>query len=110
MLNEGTDFSQEGFCELNDANYGVGDAPPRGGEARRARGEGAPGEGRGRSRAAALPGRLPCATRPSIRLSLGTFPSELTINRWREAIFFGISAISFSRWRQINMQMVRCSA
>ena len=39
MLNEGTDFSQEGFCELNDANYGVGDAPPRGGETRRARGE-----------------------------------------------------------------------
>lgn len=53
---------------------------------------------------------------PPLRLSsglhpsLGTFLSELTINRWREAIFFGISAISFSPWKQINMQTGRRSA
>lgn len=47
----------------------------------------------------------PLTPRPGSSLSLGTFPSELTINRWREAIFFGISAISFSWWSQINMQM-----
>lgn len=60
--------------------------------------------------AEALPGHLPCTSRPGFRLSLGTFLSELTINRRREAIFFGIPAISFSRWTQINMQTVRCSA
>lgn len=86
---------------------GWGDAPlaegkRRAGRARWARGEAGAGHG--------LPRPPPRASRPGCRLSLGTFLSELTINRWREAIFFGISAISFLRWRQINMQMVRCSA
>lgn len=49
MLNEGTDFSQEGFVNQTMLIGGGGRAAPRRGRCR---------EGRGRSRAAALPGRL----------------------------------------------------
>lgn len=69
--------------------------PKRGGapgRARRASGEAGAGA---RLSLAASPASSPRGSRPGFRLSLGTFLSELTINRWREAIFFGIQRFPF---------------
>lgn len=49
--NEGTAFSREGLCELNDANYGWGTRRGRRGGARGRAGPSARGQGRGRGRA-----------------------------------------------------------